>query len=55
VTNAEANTREELAQKLKVSPSGPVKTVREFNGKCITPQNPTGRCRSTNRRSTATR
>jgi tricarballylate dehydrogenase len=34
VTKAEANTLEELAQKLEISPSGLVKTVKEFNAAC---------------------
>ena len=34
VTKAEANTLEELAQKLEISPEGLVKTVREFNAAC---------------------
>ena len=34
VTKAEANTLEELAQKLEISPEGLVRTVREFNAAC---------------------
>ena len=34
VTKAEANTLEELAAKLEISPAGLVKTVREFNAAC---------------------
>jgi tricarballylate dehydrogenase len=34
VTKAEANTLEELAQKLEISPEGLVRTVKEFNAAC---------------------
>ena len=34
VTKAEANTLEELAQKLEISPAGLVHTVKEFNAAC---------------------
>ncbi len=34
VTKAEANTLEELARKLEISPEGLVKTVKEFNAAC---------------------
>ena len=71
VTKAEANTIEELAQKLEISAEGLVRTVRDFNAACqpgelqsgdprrqVAPRasrrpSPTGRCRSTSRRSTA--